>query len=115
MTGCVPDIREYYAECDLYIAPIRIGGGTRLKIVEAMAMGKPVVSTTIGTQGPDFQDQKHIVLADSPNQFALAIKTMLSDRTRSAKIAESGKKFVLDNYTWKNLGQQVDQFYRSIV
>jgi len=115
VTGRVEDIRQYYADCDVYICPIRIGGGTRLKIVEAMVMNKAVVSTTIGAQGLDLIDDEHILLADTADSFADKVSELIRDRNRSFRIARVGRDFVLDNFTWSKLGNQLDDFYKFCV
>ena len=115
VTGAVPDIRPYYAQADVFIAPIRIGGGTRLKIVEAMAMGRAVVSTTIGCQGLDLVDGTHLLKADDAGGFANAVARLLKDATFTRRIAQQGQRFVLDHFTWSRLGQELETFYRNVV
>ncbi len=114
VTGAVPDIRPYYACGDVFITPIRIGGGTRLKIVEAMAMGRPVVSTTIGCQGLDLVHEKHILKADTAAAFIDAVTRMLKDRSSAQSIARDGRDFVLENFTWSKLADELDTFYRRV-
>jgi glycosyltransferase involved in cell wall biosynthesis len=115
VTGAVPDIRPYYAQADVFIVPIRIGGGTRLKIVEAMAMGRAVVSTTIGSQGLDLVDGTHLLKADDAGGFADAVARFLKDATFRRRIAQEGQRFVLDHFTWNRLGQELETFYRKVV
>ena len=115
VTGAVPDIRPYYAQADVFIVPIRIGGGTRLKIVEAMAMGRPVVSTTIGCQGLDLIDGTHLLKADTAEDFANAAARFLKDAIFSQRIAQHGREFVLEHFTWTRLSGELESFYRNIV
>jgi len=79
VTGTVPAVDEYLQQATLVVVPLRIGGGTRLKIFEAMAKGKTVISTTVGAEGLDIKDGREIVLADAPNEFASRICALLRD------------------------------------
>jgi sugar transferase (PEP-CTERM/EpsH1 system associated) len=109
VTGGVPDIRPAYAACDVYIAPIRIGGGTRLKIIEAMAMGKPVVSTPTGAQGLGLTEGLQVRYAEKPEAFAAQIADLLAHHTVREKMAQAGMKHILKNFTWESLGQKLVQ------
>ncbi|MGE3726006.1 MAG: glycosyltransferase [Candidatus Sericytochromatia bacterium] len=117
VTGGVPDIRPAYAACDVYIAPIRIGGGTRLKIIEAMAMGKPVVSTPTGAQGLGLIEGKQVRFGVSPTAFAAQIIDLLQHPQVSAQMAQAGRQHVLQHFTWERLGenllQAVNQMFAS--
>jgi glycosyltransferase involved in cell wall biosynthesis len=79
VTGTVSDVRPYVADCAVYVVPLRIGGGTRLKIFEAMAMGKAVVSTTVGAEGLPVTPGRDIVIADDPVRFAEAVVHLIRD------------------------------------
>lgn len=108
VTGSVDDVRPFMREAAVYIVPIRIGGGTRLKIFEAMAMGKAVVSTTIGAEGLPVSDGEHVWLADTPRDFADATLTLLRDAARRAQLARTGRQLVLDHYDWSAVAGQLD-------
>lgn len=115
VTGGVPDIRPAYAACDVYIAPIRIGGGTRLKILEAMAMGKPVVSTPTGAQGLGLSEGRQVRFAESPEAFAAQIVDLLKHPEVSARMAQAGRQHVLQHFTWDSLGQKLLQYVQSLL
>ncbi|BAJ01532.1 glycosyltransferase [Shewanella violacea] len=113
VTGEVPDIRPYYAMADVYICPLRIGGGTRLKLVEALAMERPVVSTRVGAQGLALCDQQHICYADNASQFANSIFKTLEDLRFSLKISTQGAEFVRENYNWEHLARRLSRYYQE--
>ncbi len=109
LIGEVPDVRPYYQTSWLQVVPLRIGGGTRLKIVESLGMGCPVVSTPLGAQGLDLQPGRDLELADTAAAFAESVLMLLGDReTREAR-AESGLQTVRQNYRWEQLGAKLNQ------
>jgi glycosyltransferase involved in cell wall biosynthesis len=99
--GSVPDVRPYVARAALSVVPLRIGGGSRLKILEALAMGRPVVSTTVGAEGLDLGDG--LVIADGAEGFAAAVLEALEDPAGSAERAERGRARVLERYEWSRI------------
>jgi glycosyltransferase involved in cell wall biosynthesis len=105
VTGRVPDVRPYMDNASLYIVPIRIGGGTRLKIYEAMAMRLPIVSTTIGAEGLSVTDGVNILLRDDPNSFAAAVSDMLLNREAADAIAGRAEDEVRNNNGWANVSE----------
>jgi glycosyltransferase involved in cell wall biosynthesis len=100
VTGRVEDVRPYMDRAALYVVPIRIGGGTRLKIFEAMAMGLPVVSTRVGAEGLPVRDGRDVVLADAPAAFASAAIRLLTDETRARTLGQAGCRTVRERYGW---------------
>jgi glycosyltransferase involved in cell wall biosynthesis len=96
----VPDVRPYLAEAAVVVVPLRAGSGTRIKILEAMAMGKAVVSTTLGAEGLDVDNGRHLVLADTSQAFAQAVIDLLSDPTRRESIGRQARKLVEAKYSW---------------
>ena len=100
LTGWVEDVRHYLARGAVCIVPLRIGGGTRLKIFEAMAMGKAVVSTTIGAEGLPVKHGESILLADSPEDFARQTVELLRNPALRNQIGLAAHKMVSENYTW---------------
>lgn len=93
-TGTVPDMRPEMAKAAVSVVPLRIGSGTRLKILEAAAMAKPIVSTRVGAEGLDFVDGKEIILADDPNLFARAVAGLLADPGRRKMLGEAARRRV---------------------
>lgn len=111
VTGEVPDVRPYYQRGAVFIAPIRIGSGSRLKIVEAMAMGRPVVSTSVGAEGLNVTDESNIFLANDPMEFGRKVSQLLSDSVLRKKIAEAGQVLAQDLYSWKTLACLYEDVY----
>lgn len=115
VTGQVPDVRPYMARAKIFVVPMRIGGGTRLKILEAMSMGKAVVSTSIGAEGIDCTDGINIMLKDSPGDFAESVLILLEDDHRKESLGKSGRELVCQNYDWRIIGERLSQIYREVV
>jgi glycosyltransferase involved in cell wall biosynthesis len=114
VTGGVPDVRPYYQRSWGQIVPLRIGGGTRLKIVESLCIGCPVVSTTIGAQGLELASEEHLLLADKPAAFADAVLRLLGDAGLRSRLRVAGTERVLARYTWPALGGLLDSYLKSI-
>lgn len=106
-TGTVPDIRPIVASAAVSVVPLRIGTGTRLKILEASAMGRPVVSTSIGAEGLNFEDGKEIVIADEPEKMAREIAGLLADNCRASRIAAAARLRVKQDYSLAALEQSI--------
>jgi glycosyltransferase involved in cell wall biosynthesis len=98
-TGAVPNIREEIAKAAVCVVPLRMGSGTRLKILEAAAMGKPVVSTTIGAEGLEFKNGKEIMLADDPKLFGERVIKLLNDKSERERIGSAARERVRSNYS----------------
>ena len=96
----VPDVAPFVQEATASVVPLLVGGGTRLKILESLALGTPVVSTTVGAEGLDLNHNEHLLLADSPEDFATAVVRLLRDEDTSRRIAQRGQKRVADRYLW---------------
>ncbi len=106
VTGRVDDVRPHLAESSLFIVPLRIGGGTRIKIFEAMASGIPVLSTRIGAEGLPVQDQVHLLLADTPEELAHRALLIMQNPTLAQKLTENAKAFISSNNDWNIIGRQ---------
>jgi sugar transferase (PEP-CTERM/EpsH1 system associated) len=103
VTGRVDDVRPYMDRAAAYIVPIRIGGGTRLKIYEAMAMEQPIISTTIGAEGLPLVDGKHLLLADTAESFAAAVTRVLTDSELARQLGASAASLVRDRFGWQGV------------
>jgi glycosyltransferase involved in cell wall biosynthesis len=102
VTGYVDDVRPYLERAGVYVVPLRIGSGTRLKIFEAMAMEKPVVATPVGAEGLRVTDGRELLLADSPDAFADAVVRLLRDRKLAKALAIQGACRVRRDFGWQN-------------
>lgn len=115
VTGQVDSVLPYYRRAAVAVVPLRSGGGTRLKILEAFAAGTPVVSTRVGAEGLDVVDGRHLLLADSPEEFAAAVGRLLIDPGMRAELAQRGRHLVEQRYDWPMLGGIHDAIYREAV
>ena len=111
LTGRVPDTRPYIAAAGVYIVPLRIGGGTRLKVLEAMAMGQAIVSTRLGCDGFDFTDGHEVRFADEPAAFAEAVLELFRDRSRAAALGQTARAFVERHYGWGAIVPRLEALY----
>ena len=109
VTGTVDDIRPYVRDAAVYVVPLRIGGGTRIKIFEAMAMGMPIVSTTIGAEGLPVEHDRNILLADTPASFADATVMLLTQPMARQRIGNAARGLVEERYDWTAVTDVVDE------
>ena len=100
ITGAVDDIRTEIARTAVYIAPLRVGDGTRFKLLEAMAMRRAIVTTSLGCEGFDVQDGREMIIADAPDVFARGVLELLADPARRAALGERGHAFAASGYDW---------------
>jgi glycosyltransferase involved in cell wall biosynthesis len=110
VTGSVPDIRPYMGRAWLQMVPLRLGGGTRLKIVESMAAGLPVVSTAVGAQGLAVRDGAEMLLADEPADFVRKVAALLNNPQERERMSANARLFVEANYSWQSLGDRFARF-----
>jgi glycosyltransferase involved in cell wall biosynthesis len=115
VTGRVDDVVPYYQKSTVCVVPLRAGGGTRLKILEAMALGRPVVSTTIGCEGLGVVDGEHLLVADTPEQFAEKTVNLLLEKKLYERIVVNGRKLVEVEYDWDKVAENLMQVYEKMV
>lgn len=113
VTGFVDDIRPYVRQAAVYIVPIRVGGGTRLKVLDSMAMGKALVSTSIGCEGIEVADGEHLVLADTPRAFADATAALIGDPERRRALGRAARGLVERRYAWEVIGDRIVEAYHA--
>jgi glycosyltransferase involved in cell wall biosynthesis len=103
------------AEATVYVVPLRIGGGTRLKIFEALSMGKAVVATTVGAEGLPVVPGQHFLQADTPGEFAQAVVTLLKDPARRHALGAAGRRLVEERYSWAQVGRVFERHCEELV
>jgi polysaccharide biosynthesis protein PslH len=113
LTGFVPDLRPHLAEAAAVVVPLRFGGGTRLKIVEAMAMGKAIVSTTLGAEGIEAVPDRDIMIADDAASFAARVNELLGDAGKAASLGLSARRLAESKYAWSAAARALESFYRT--
>jgi glycosyltransferase involved in cell wall biosynthesis len=111
--GNVPDVRPFLARASLLVVPLRIGGGSRLKILEALAAGTPVASTRVGAEGLALEPARHLELAEEVDDLAAPIVQLLRDPARARRQADSGRRQVLRLYDWDSLAGRMEQLWRG--
>ncbi|MFN2289580.1 MAG: glycosyltransferase [Anaerolineae bacterium] len=113
ITGWVADQRPYIAAAGVYVIPLRIGGGTRLKVLEAMGMGKAIVSTTLGCEGFDVVPNRELAIADTPADFARAVLRLLADPAERERLGQAGQAFAAAGYDWSMIVPKLEAAYRG--
>lgn len=112
VTGSVPDVRPYAEDCAAFIVPLLSGSGMRVKILNALSMGLPVVSTTLGAEGIAVEDGKHLLLADTPETFADALMRLLREPHIGDRLGLAGRRLMESRYSWDAIGHELLSLYR---
>jgi polysaccharide biosynthesis protein PslH len=116
IVGEVPDTRPYIAGAVVYIVPMRIGGGVRLKLLEALALEAPVVSTGMGAEGvAGLCGGEHCLLADDPAAFAEAVLRLLADRALGRRLGAAGRALVQERYDWSTIVPGLEAIYQELI
>ncbi|HEX2871879.1 MAG TPA: glycosyltransferase [Polyangiaceae bacterium] len=115
VTGFVDQIGPYIERAAAVVVPLRLGGGTRLKIVEAMAKAKAIVSTRIGAEGIDVIDGQHALLADEPQAFADQVERVLSNRQLAIDLGKAARQLAVDRYSWPAVVSRLERFYDKLL
>jgi glycosyltransferase involved in cell wall biosynthesis len=115
LTGFVSDLRPHLAGAAAVVVPLRLGGGTRLKIVEAMAMGKAIVSTSLGVEGIEAVPGRDLFVEDQPADFADAVNRLLADPHLAARLGQSARQLAERRYAWSGAARALESFYRGIL
>lgn len=110
----VEDIRDYYHNCCAVVVPLRVGSGSRLKILEAFAMGRPVVSTSIGAEGLNIENGHHLIIRDTPHEFASALISMINNPDQVKNLIHNSRQYVVKNHNCKQLGQKFSELWLSM-
>ncbi len=115
VTGMVDDMRDYYTKAAVVIVPLRVGGGTRLKILEGMAMSKAIVSTSVGAEGIDHTNGKDILLKDTPEDFSDAVVNVMSDAALRQQLEIGGRHLVEAKYDWRAVTDKLSDVFEKAV
>ena len=115
VTGFVDDPKEYIKQADIVVAPMRHGAGLQNKVLEGMALGRPVVTTSLAREGINARDGNHLVVADDPNSFAASINHLISDIDKRRQIGESARELIEREHTWAYIGRQLRSRIRKIL
>jgi len=115
LTGYVEDTLPYFAGAAVYVVPLRVGGGTRLKVLEAMAMGLPIVSTRMGAEGLGIESGREAILADAPDQFAAAVLGLLRNEARGKELGARARRAVVQRYDWRTIVPRLEALHASLM
>ena len=115
VTGTVPDVRPYYSGALAAVVPLRIGSGTRLKILEAMAAGVPIVSTRLGAEGIDVTHNLHLLIADNGTELVSAIDTLFSSPEMRNRLVQTARDQVIRRYDWSVVGNDLFSIYVDLL
>jgi polysaccharide biosynthesis protein PslH len=114
VVGTVPDIRPYLGTAQVVVVPIRMGGGTRLKVVEALSMAKPIVSTSLGCEGVAVRDREHLLIADDTETFAAEILGLFENTALRRRLGLAGRALAERSYSWELAGERLDVLYQRV-
>jgi sugar transferase (PEP-CTERM/EpsH1 system associated) len=115
VTGTVDDVRPFYREALAAIVPLKVGGGSRLKILEAMAAGVPIVSTTLGAEGLDVHDGHNILIADTDMQLSEKLISVIESKELRQRISTAGRALISERYDWSRLGANLFETYQQLL
>ena len=115
VTGTIDDVRPFYREAAAAVVPLKVGGGSRLKILEAMAAGVPVVSTTLGAEGLNVKDGENILIADTDRELLDAIRSVVEDEVLRQRLSAAGRTLVSNHYDWSRLGTNLFEVYQQLL
>lgn len=111
--GFVDDVRPHISAAGAYVCPIRVGGGTRLKILDALAMRRPLVSTAVGVEGLGMTEEEHYLAAETPEAFSQQLARLERDPALGARLAAAGRAFVEARYSWATIGEVLGRAYEA--
>lgn len=115
VTSRVPDVTPYLAGAAAVVAPVRIGSGTRLKVLEALAMARPLVSTSLACEGLDLEPGHHLLVADDPSQFAEAVIRVLEDQPLADRLSAAGRQLMEARFGWDVVTAQLEEFHDRVL
>jgi glycosyltransferase involved in cell wall biosynthesis len=114
VTGSVDDVRPYVRRAAVFAVPLRMGSGTRLKVLEGLSMGKAMVSTSLGCEGIDLTHGEHLLIADEADAFADAVLDLMTKPERAARLGVEGRRLMLRRYRWETVTGELEGFYQRL-
>jgi len=115
VTGTVDDVRPYFERSKVFVNPVRIGGGFRGKLLEAMAMGLPIVTTSLGAEGVEAEDGRDMVIADDPEEFAAAVVRLLRDDDLCCRLGARAREMAVECFSWEKGVERLEQVLLRLV
>jgi len=115
ITGYVPDIRTYMARTKIAVSPTTVGAGIQNKVIEAMAMGKPMVATSKACQALSVINNEHLLIADEPEEFAEAVVQLLRDDDLAVALSREARKYVEKYHCWEEKAKQLERIYSNLI
>jgi len=115
VTGAVPDVRPYAERAEVVVVPLRMGSGTRLKVLDGLAVGKAIVSTSLGCEGIRVTAGENLLIADDPSTFAQAVLRVLHDPSLRERLGQNGRELVQREYSWSAIVPRLERFYAEIL
>jgi glycosyltransferase involved in cell wall biosynthesis len=109
--GFVDDVRPHFEDASICVCPIRLGGGTRLKILDALAMSRPLVSTEFGVEGLELTDGEHYLTASTPSDFVRQVRRLEADPALRRRLGSAGREFVARHYAWPRVAESLEEAY----
>jgi glycosyltransferase involved in cell wall biosynthesis len=112
--GFVEDVRPHLEAASIYVCPIRVGGGTRLKILDALAMSRPLVATDLAVEGLGLIEGKHYLSANTPEQFIVQIRRLENDADLRRRMGDAGRALVVERYSWRRIAESLEDAYAEV-
>jgi sugar transferase (PEP-CTERM/EpsH1 system associated) len=113
LTGYVDDVRPYVAQAAVFVIPLKVGGGTRLKLLQAMSMGKAIVCTSLGREGIELAAGRHLLIADDPPSFARAVVRLVREPGKRRELGESARDLALAEHDWRHITPLLERVYEG--
>jgi glycosyltransferase involved in cell wall biosynthesis len=114
VTGRVPDVRPYLEQATLFVCPLRFGAGIKNKVLEAMAMGKPIVATRLSADGIGLIEGEHVLYGSSAEMLGAAVLRLLHDNDLRQRMAQANRRLIETRFTWERVADQYEALYRDL-
>jgi glycosyltransferase involved in cell wall biosynthesis len=114
VVGQVPDVRPHLAAADVFVMPLRLGSGTRLKALEALASGLPIVATPLAVEGLGLVDREHVLLGETADELAAAVELAITDLELRSRLVEGGRRYVLDRFDWDRIAADFETMLERV-